>query len=1032
MDPSDQSALVARLQAFFYIVRSGQWESALAILTLALFGSAEYLRREFKESPKAGYSTYALCAIVAVWLVVSVWKKAAPPPPPSEKPLPNAIKGLLPFTASDGALFVRLGRRIELQSLLALAQNDQIPISTLRGESGSGKTSLLQAGLAYTLGEEHCVYWEAVPARAPEALLHAIRSRPGLETIYRLESLPDACPKRCVVILDQLEQLRANLPEHAPVFSLLERIGKSLPPHKLSAVVGFRRDYAPDWLDFEQAHGLRAEQMSVNLLAQRTARDVLVTLSGEAGFTLDQALVTNFISRVTRSDEGVSPIDIAIGILSLANFIQRRGTSHLDMAEYELSGGAEGLLLSFVQQKLEEIPEAIRAPLLKGLVLTLVDLSNNQRIVAGETASVIAARAEMPQSSLVPSLERLAHPRIRLLEHIGSDRYRLPHERLVPVLRRLTGRVLAAVDQRRLIFETEYARWCETRNRRHLVAGKDLRWALRQLDQYILGENRAAKTEYMAACLRRRTMLRLAVSGAGIAGAAGVYGALRVFDTVKEKQALKSWGLPPELLLAQYSLDVLDVSPGINDVSWLRSLRLRDLRVNFTGASLAGLEQLKNLKSLSLSLIRSKMTSMAGLERLKNLTTLDLSLDSKITTMAGLEQLDNLTSFSLGLYNSKITSLAGLEQLKNLKSLRLRLVDSEIDSLAGLDHLQNLTSLELSFWGDVPKITSLAGVEQLKSLTSLDLDLTDSEITSLAELEQLKSLTTFKFRPINPKITSLAGLEQLRNLTSLDLDLMDSKVTSLAGLEQLKNLTSLDLSLDSKVTSLAGLEQLKNLKAFSLSLGDSEITSLAGLEHLQNLTSLDLSSDSKVTSLAGLEQLKTLTSLELGLMDSEITSLAELEQLRNLTSLDLHLSDSKVTSLAGLEHLQNLTSLRLSGGVAMTILGGLGQLKSLTSLELIGENSTMTSLVWLEQLKNLTSLKLEVGEKIMSLAGLEHLQNLTSLDLSLLSSNITSLVGLEQLKNLTSITLWLPLLLVLPFAQLKISAPHKQVTCLLT
>src|SRR5260370_34167421 len=118
--------------------------------------------------------------------------------------------------------------------------------------------------------------------------------------------------------------------------------------------------------------------------------------------------------------------------------------------------------------------EAMRAPFLKGMVLALVNASNNQRIAAGETTAVIAAKAEVSESTVTPWLERLAHPRVRLLEKVGEDRYRLPHERLVPVLRRLAGGTLASVDQLRLLFEGEYVRWWETHSGRHLRKGKDL------------------------------------------------------------------------------------------------------------------------------------------------------------------------------------------------------------------------------------------------------------------------------------------------------------------------------------------------------------------------------------------------------------------------------------------------------------------------------------------------------------------------------------------------------------------------------
>jgi hypothetical protein len=176
---------------------------------------------------------------------------------------------LLPFTEDDGKLFARLGRAIELQRLLATTQSDQIGVCAVRGQSGAGKSSLLQAGLAFSLGKEHAVYWEAVPTAAPEALLHAIRSR--FPDVTTLESLPGEFPHRCILILDQFEQLSQREAVHDPIFALLDRIAKAPAPRALSAVVGFRREYLPDWMDFEQQWFVRAEHLPINLLAPAVA-----------------------------------------------------------------------------------------------------------------------------------------------------------------------------------------------------------------------------------------------------------------------------------------------------------------------------------------------------------------------------------------------------------------------------------------------------------------------------------------------------------------------------------------------------------------------------------------------------------------------------------------------------------------------------------------------------------------------------------------------------------------------------------------
>lgn len=84
--------------------------------------------------------------------------------------------------------------------------------------------------------------------------------------------------------------------------------------------------------------------------------------------------------------------------------------------------------------------------------------------------------------------------------------------------------------------------------------------------------------------------------------AGGAYGTKRAFDTLQQKRALKSWGLPPELLHLQRYLDALNISVTVNDIDWLRSARLRELRFTLNGSDVGGLRKLKQLTTLTLDL----------------------------------------------------------------------------------------------------------------------------------------------------------------------------------------------------------------------------------------------------------------------------------------------------------------------------------------------------------------------------------------------------------------------------------------------
>ena len=116
--------------------------------------------------------------------------------------------------------------------------------------------------------------------------------------------------------------------------------------------------------------------------------------------------------------EGVSPVDIAIGLLGLSEFVLQRGVSHVSNADFATSGGAEGLLLSFAREKFDKIPEQFSEPLLTGLIIALVNPADDHRVAEGATATKIGMLAKVPEDLLAPYLARLAHPRVRLLEKL--------------------------------------------------------------------------------------------------------------------------------------------------------------------------------------------------------------------------------------------------------------------------------------------------------------------------------------------------------------------------------------------------------------------------------------------------------------------------------------------------------------------------------------------------------------------------------------------------------------------------------------
>src|SRR5262249_27552559 len=152
------------------------------------------------------------------------------------------------------------------------------------------------------------------------------------------------------------------------------------------------------------------------------------------------------------------------------------------VADYRVAGGADGLISGYIAGYLQQFADDERRAVLKAM-LALANLENSQRLPEGRTLAELASAARWPVGLLAGALNRLADPNVRVLERLeGSSevRYRLPHERLIPALERLSGRVLADVEQAWLVLDRGLRLWRNSERRpRLLLTGGELRQVVR-------------------------------------------------------------------------------------------------------------------------------------------------------------------------------------------------------------------------------------------------------------------------------------------------------------------------------------------------------------------------------------------------------------------------------------------------------------------------------------------------------------------------------------------------------------------------
>lgn len=1021
---------------------------------------------------------YVVGATCLAYALFRVWRLNHPPELPPGKDRPSAIKGPMAFTEADGELFRKLGRESELQKLLGLTLNDQVLMVVIRGASGAGKTSLLRAGLKHILEssqkdkdkEENgrkdkgvqFHYWEAVPTEPDKGLLRAIQEKwpEGATKPNSLDELvnpADALGRQShVIVLDQFEQLRGN----KKIFQLLSQIiRKSKPPHRITWVIAFREEFFSDWMKSitsEYERGFHPPLMFLDWFTTEQAKDVIGQLMKEADLSFEDSVLNNLVEAATVEGK-VSPVDISIGLLVLEEIYRKQSGRPITIRDYQFAGGAEGLLTQYIDRRLDEyFSKTDREKILKAM-LALRDPETNQRLAEGLTIDELATESSAEARLLKTQLDRLSHRDTRLLETVTSAdgsavRYRLPHERLVPALYRLTGKLLAEVDQAKLKFQNAYQAW-KTNDKRssYLLKAKELKLVERYETQIPWGNDEQEKEKFLRISQRRRTSFQVGSVSLVLALFVSGWVANMWYQRYEGKRYLHESGYPEELYDWQHQLKRLELTHSLDleRFTWLSSRSIEELSLwaESSSNSLAGLRTLsrcQSLRKLTLNLSTSQVSDLTPLEELKKLTQLTLSLSfSQVNDLKPLEQLNGLTHLTLDLTKSRVSNLEPLSKLTNLKQLTIKLSNEFVEtnqasSLEPLSKLANLNELSLDLsegsvanleflfkFKNQPRlmldlgpniISKLEYLPKLSNLTDLTLDLRYTGQNNIEILSQLSSLTQLRLKFYEDRISNLEPLSRLSSLSHLILDLSEPNPTpTLGGL--IYPLTKL-----SEKNNLESLATLNNLSELTINFDENIFasrlnfrSSIGSLNLLSNLTSLDqLTLDlsySSASDLNPLVKLSELTKLTLDLGFSQVSDLKLLKSLSKLTELNLDFRYGRVNTLEALSELRNLTQLTLNLSESqVSDLKPLEQLNALARLALNLGNSQVSDLKPLQQLNKLTQLTLDTDNnfrgksKMNDLKPLQQLQGLTQLTLSL-NDEASGLEMLSKLTNMQSLSI---------------------------
>lgn len=351
----------------------------------------------------------------------------------------NPYKGLRAFDEGDAAHF--FGRDGDIRQLAERLADHRVVMVV--GPSGSGKSSLVRAGLIPQLRDEGVLVTTTVPGSEPlddlmEALLRvAVDTAPRLrERLGRPDEIAGLLddllpPGELVLVIDQLEELWTQTapPERARYLEAIRAI-VTHPNERVRIVATVRADFYDRPLADRVLGPLVGATLAITPLAPADLAEAIAAPSALVGVRAEDALIATLAHEVASE-----PSSLPLLQYTLTELFERRTGSSLALSDYEKLGGLEGV----VQHR----AEAILAELGDGAMPSARRLFG-QLVTPGAAGQDTRRRTRRAELATVPEHVIEAFGEARLLTfdvdpHDRSGTVEIAHEALLVHWPRLRG-----------------------------------------------------------------------------------------------------------------------------------------------------------------------------------------------------------------------------------------------------------------------------------------------------------------------------------------------------------------------------------------------------------------------------------------------------------------------------------------------------------------------------------------------------------------------------------------------------------------
>jgi WD40 repeat protein/transcriptional regulator with XRE-family HTH domain/energy-coupling factor transporter ATP-binding protein EcfA2 len=333
-------------------------------------------------------------------------------------------KGLLFFDESDANLF--FGRET-LTAHLADRVNDLVMDSSSRflavvGASGSGKSSLVRAGLALALkqaGWDTCIFTPgANPLEALEIQLEADQDRARSEWL--------------LILVDQFEETFTLCRDEWERISFIEKLLHLAqePSRKVAVVIALRADFYSHCAQYPLLRrAIAAEQEYIGQMTAEELRRAIEEPARQNSWEFERGLVDVLLNDIGAQSAG-EPEPGALPLLShalLATWEHRRGRT-LTLDSYHASGGVRGAIAETAESVFTDQLNQQQQQLAREVFLRLTELGEGTEDTRRRAALNELVRQPAEAMQLRAVLNTLAQARLITL---NEDSAEVAHEALI-------------------------------------------------------------------------------------------------------------------------------------------------------------------------------------------------------------------------------------------------------------------------------------------------------------------------------------------------------------------------------------------------------------------------------------------------------------------------------------------------------------------------------------------------------------------------------------------------------------------------